>query len=106
MDGIKYDLVSVAVVLRDYTTPNYVNKEHKMLVDIADTLWNAGLGTEDLKPEYRRLHDKYSAKWWELVFKDIGAIESQINYVNKQDLMNDYATMLFEATDGDVYREE
>lgn len=105
MDGIKYDLVSVAVVLRDYATPNYVNKEHKMLVDIADTLWNAGVRAEDLKPEYKRLHDKYSAKWWELVFKDIGAIESQIDG-HKQDLIDDYATMLFEATGGDVYREE
>lgn len=92
---MKYQLVSVGAVLRDYTEPKYINEEHKKLVDIADSFWQAGITAEQLKPEYKRLYDNYPPEWWKLVFKDMGAIESQISG-HEQELIDDYNTMLFE----------
>lgn len=92
---MKYQLVSVGAILRDYIEPEYINKEHEMLVDIADSFWQAGITKEQLKPEYKQLYDNYSPEWWKLVFKDMNAIESQIDG-HEQELIDDYKMMVEE----------
>lgn len=92
----KYEVVSAAVILRDIANPEYINDEHRMLVDIADSLYNANIGPEYLKPEYRALYDKYGKEFWNLVIQDASAIDSQVSG-HEQELLADYADYLSSA---------
>ena len=86
---IPYDLVSSLVVLRDYadTSDAYVNDEHKMLVDIADFLYNVDFEPDSLKKEAKEVYDKYGKTYFNKVIKDIEAIDSQISSSNVNDLI-------------------
>lgn len=97
---IKYQLISEAVILRDIITPDYLNKEHEMLVDIADTLYNADLTREYLKPEYQKLYDDYGEGFWRKVLQDIEAIETQLDG-HEQELVEEYNDLLREQEKGD-----
>ena len=73
------EIVSEAVILRDDLDDiGYINAEHKALADIADTLYNADISPEYLKPEYKQLYDRMGAKFWTYIIKDAGAIDDQI----------------------------
>lgn len=97
---IKYQLISEAVILRDITTPKYLNREHEMLADIADTLYNADLTREYLKPEYKELYDEYGEGFWREVLRDIEAIETQLDG-HEQELVEEYNDLLKEQEKGD-----
>lgn len=74
-----YEVVSMAVILRDITDPKYINEEHKKLVDIADTLYNANIGVEYFKEDYKELYNKYNKdNFWQNVLQDAGAIDTQL----------------------------
>ena len=96
MTPIKYQLVSEAVVLRDYQAPKYLNEEHEKLVDIADTLYNVG-GANILAPTYKALYDKHGVEYWDKVMADIKAINSQIDHYNVGELAEEYQEMLEEG---------
>lgn len=91
--AIKYQLVSEGAILRDYITPKYASKEHEMLVDIADSFWQAGITEEYLKEDYKALYNRYGKEFWAQVFKDMGAIESQIDG-HEQELIEEYNELL------------
>lgn len=91
-----YTAVSMGAILRDYTEPKYIDDKHKSLVDIADSLYNTGLGAEYLLPEYKKLYDEYGKEFWSLVLKDMSAIDSQITESNIKYLIDDYNEMLVE----------
>lgn len=94
MQKLNYNLVSMAVVLRDTTKPEYASKEHEMLVDIADTMWNADIPSDMLKPEYKALYDDYNTgEFWGDVFADIKALESQVDG-HEQELLEEYKECL------------
>ena len=99
MDNIPYQAVSMAVILRDYTSElQYINDEHKRLVDIADTLWNASIPVEEWNDNpdfnYKALYKRYGVNYWQKVMKDISAIDNQIDAYNVKDLKLDYQDML------------
>ena len=75
---IPYQLVSMAVNLRDYTDPEYKNDEHEKLVDIADSLYNAGIRPESFYDEYKQLYDRYGKEYFDKILKDAQAIDSQL----------------------------
>ena len=86
-------MVSTLVILRDYATidsEDYINQEHKDLVDIADTLYNAGLKPKDMLPKYQDLYNTYGKNYFDKVLKDCKALDSQINHNNVNDLIDDY----------------
>lgn len=90
---IPYQLVSMAAILRDYADMSkwYKDDTHEKLVDIADSLYNAGIRPEDFLPEYKELYDQYGEKFWGLVRKDMSAIDSQLTTDDKvQELADDY----------------
>lgn len=95
-----YALVSEGAILRDYTTPQYINDEHKRLVDIADSLYNLNIPVSEWgeNPEfnYKELYAKYSAEFWELVLKDMHALDSQLDINKAGDLLAEY-TMLVDG---------
>ena len=98
MNTIQYQLVSEGAILRDYIEPAYVNREHKMLVDIADFLYGANLSAEYLKPEYKILYDEYGSDYWNDVLKDMSAIKSQLTSREKAwDLAEEYQATVGEA---------
>lgn len=98
MNNINYMLVSEGAILRDYITPEYINEEHKSLVDIADFFYNANLGAEYLKPEAKELYNRYGKEFWEIVLKDMSAIDSQMTGDReKADLILDYNDQLLQA---------
>ena len=76
------------------TEVNYNDQEHNMLCDIADWMWNADITHDYLKPEYKELYDRYGKEFWDMVFRDIKAIESQITDYNWRDLLEDYTDEL------------
>ena len=93
VDGkLPYDLVSMLVVLRDYvdTSSAYVSDEHNKLVDIADSMYNAGLNIDEMRPEYKSVYEKYGRKFFDTVLKDASAIDSQLTRNNLNDLIADY----------------
>lgn len=99
---IEYQAVSMAVILRDYTENlPYINDEHKRLTDIADTLYNANIPVENWNnnPEfnYKELYNRYGKEFWDLVLKDVGAIDSQVNQYNIEDLKLDYRDTIEQA---------
>ena len=92
---IPYDLVSELVILRDYadTSDAYLNEEHKLLVDLADGLYNNGWIDEivsKMKSTYPDIFDKYGDDYFELILDDCRAIDSQIRPNNVQDLIDEY----------------
>ncbi len=99
MNKFKYQVVSMAVIIRDITTPEYINKEHKDLVDIADMFYNANLGPEYLKEEYKPLYEKYGKEFWNMVIEDASAIDSQLtgSGTHEQELLLDYQDYLNKA---------
>lgn len=86
----KYQVISMPVILRDYIEPTYINDEHKLLVDIADCLYNADIEPEKLKPEAYKKYKEYGKDFWNLVIGDISAIDSQIEG-HEQELVLDYS---------------
>lgn len=96
MKKFKYNVVSMAVILRDITEPKYINEDHKMLVDIADFLYNANLGAEHLKPEAKAVYDQYGKEYFKLVLEDASAIDSQLNGegTHETELILDYSDYL------------
>lgn len=57
------DLVGMAVALRDYCDDlEYLNDEHKMLVDVADALQN--VRPKDLTPEGKAVYLEHGAYFW------------------------------------------
>lgn len=87
----KAEVVSMAVVLRDWRDVEYLGEEHRKLVDIADSLFNIGMSVaKAMRPEYKKLFEKYGRDYWEAVLKDARAIDSQIEFYNCDDLMLDY----------------
>jgi len=92
-----YTAVSMGAILRDYIEPKYLNDKHKMMCDIADTLYNNGqCMVELLKPEYKKLYDEYGREFWATVLQDMEGIDSQLEHWNVKDLVADYNDMLVE----------
>lgn len=91
---IPYDAVSVATMLRDYISPEYVSDEHKRLCDIADSLYNLPIPVDKWNdnPEfnYKALYYEYGEEYWHKVLQDMGAIDSQLDTYNVDDLIDDY----------------
>lgn len=92
--AISYQLVSEGAILRDYIEPEYINDEHKRLVDIADSLYNLNIPVEEWgdNPEYdyKKLYREYGDEFWKLVIKDMGAIDSQMSDYHRDELIEDY----------------
>ena len=101
MRKFNYQVVSMAVILRDIIDPKYINQEHKDLVDIADCMYNNNLGREYLKPEYQELYDKYGYAYWQNVLHDASAIDSQLtgSGTHEQELILDYSDFISGALD-------
>lgn len=101
MRKFKYQVVSMAVIVRDLTAPQYINQEHKDLVDIADMFYNANLGPEFLKEEYKPLYEKYGKEFWNTVIEDASAIDSQLtgSGTHEQELILDYNDYISGALD-------
>ena len=92
-DKIPYDLVSMLVALRDYADVSdaYVSDEHGKLVDIADSLYNVGEEVvETMKPEFKKVYDKYGKDYFDTVLDDVSALDSQLTRNNVNDLIADY----------------
>lgn len=87
---MKYQLISMAVVLRDYIEVSYIDDDQKMLVDIADGLFNAGTPIEAMNIEARIAYDSKPKAFWTLVEADFKALDSQICSYNVKDLIADY----------------
>ena len=90
---IPYDLVSMLVALRDYADVSdaYVNDEHGKLVDIADSLYNVGRDViEKMKPEFKKVYEKYGSDYFDKVLDDVSALDSQLTRNNVNDLIADY----------------
>lgn len=91
--NIPYDLVSMLVALRDYISiddTDYINDEHRMLVDVADSLYNAGITVAEMSPEYQAVYNKYGKDFFDLVLDDVAALDTQITANNVNDLIEDY----------------
>lgn len=91
--NIPYDLVSMLVALRDYISiddTDYINDEHRMLVDVADSLYNAGITVAEMSPEYQAVYNKYGKDFFDLVLEDVAALDSQLTSNNVNDLIADY----------------
>lgn len=99
---IPYDLVSELVILRDYAdvSGSYLTDEHEKLVDIADTLYNAGIPADKLLPEFKDVYDRYGEDYFDLVLDDARAIDSQIRSNNVQDLIDEYVLKADEFENG------
>lgn len=93
-----YEAVAEATMLRDSTDPEYMSDKHKMLCDIADTLYNADIGPEYLKPEYKELYDEMGKDYWKKVMEDMSAIDSQLTSPSKEkELQEAYAERVKEG---------
>ena len=86
---IPYDLVSSFVILRDYADVNdsCVSDEHRDLVDIADSIYNADISVSDMSKKYQDVYKKYGKAYFDKVLKDIRAIDSQIDRTSINDLV-------------------
>ena len=97
---IPYNLVSSFVILRDYATLDdaYVDEEHKILVDIADTMFNVNLPAkymyDQMLPEYKSVYDKYGSSYFDKVLRDTIALNSQISGNNVEDLIAEVNDLL------------
>ena len=90
---IPYDLVSSLAILRDYDVledSDYINEEHRLLVDIADSIFNVGQSVvKNFKPEYKEVYDAYGKAYFSKVLKDMRALDSQISDGNINDLIDE-----------------
>jgi hypothetical protein len=77
------------VILRDYADvdDSYVTDEHKDLVDIADSIYNADISVSDMSKKYQEVYKKYGKAYFDKVLKDIRAIDSQIDSTSINDLV-------------------
>ena len=92
---IGYQLVSEAVVLRDFTEVEYKNDEHKDLVDIADCMYSNAFGVDKLYPKYQKIYHQYGQQFWDDVFYDIKALDSQVYNTSKaQELLTEYMELI------------
>lgn len=95
---IPYQLVSMAAMLRDYIDPDemvYLDREHKKLTDIADSLYAAVVTPDQFKDEYKKLYDEMGADYFDKVLDDMQAIDSQLTSDDKVDeLWYDYEDRL------------
>ena len=94
---IPYNLVSSFVVLRDYANldDNYVSEEHRLLTDIADSLYNVGgSAARGFTGEYRELYDEYGKAYFDKVLDDIYALDSQISRDNVEDFVEEVNDLL------------
>ena len=91
INKIPYDLVSSFVILRDWVDVDnaYINNEHEMLVDIADSLYNANINIDEMQDKYKRLYNKYGKDYFDIVIQDAQAIDSQLTHNNLEDFMAD-----------------
>lgn len=87
-----YQIVSMAAILRDYIKPEYVGKFHEKLVDIADSIYNVGSSIiDDFLPEYKEIYDRFGKDYFDLVLKDMRALDGQITSDAKvEELLADY----------------
>lgn len=98
---IPYTLVSMAAILRDYVDMSdaYKNTEHKRLVDIADSLYNVGMDSDEFLPAYKELYSQYGKPYFDQVLDDMYALDSQLTSDAKvQELIEDYEDRLSGVT--------
>lgn len=92
--NLPYQAVSVATMLRDYIEVGYINDEHKRLCDLADTIYHTGMtperNPEMFRPEYKGLYNRYGKEFFATAYKDMKAIDSQLDAYNADDLEDDY----------------
>ena len=86
-------LVAMSAMLRDYADAGkdyeYISDKHKKMADIADTFYNANLGPEYLKPEYKKIYDEFGKDFWNGVTKEMGRIDDIVsNDVNAANRFN------------------
>ena len=99
---MRYALVSMGAILRDYIDPKYKDDKHKRLVDIADSLYNMNIPVSEWgdNPEYnyKKLYADMGEDFWRLVLQDMSAIDSQlVSHRHVDELAADYADMLKES---------
>lgn len=102
---IDYTWVSEAAILRDWIELNiYVNNEHKLLTDIADSLYNVGSSMVDrFTNEYKTLYNKYGKEYFDRVLDDMSALDSQVISDSKaQELIDDYLQRVSELDPDNV----
>lgn len=91
---LPYNAVSVATMLRDFTEVDYIDDEHKMLCDLADTIYHTGMtperNPEMFRPEYKELYNRYGEEFFDTAYQDMRAINSQMTPYNRYDLEDDY----------------
>lgn len=75
--GIDTGLVAKGTMLRDYIDMEgeYMSDEHHKLCDIADSLYNADIGPEQFKEEYKELYEKYGKEYFDKVLEEMGDID-------------------------------
>lgn len=98
---MKYALVSMGAILRDYAEPKYKDDKHKRLVDIADSLYNMNIPVSEWgdNPEYnyKKLYADMGEDFWRLVLQDMHAIDSQlVSDRHVEELLADYNDLLAE----------
>ena len=84
-------------MLRDYANldDNYVSEEHRLLTDIADSLYHVGgSSVRGFAGEYRELYDEYGKAFFDKVLDDIYALDSQISRDNVEDLVAEVNDLL------------
>ena len=89
---IPYDLVSAFVILRDYADVEecYINEDHRLLVDIADAMYNVGKNVVDgFDDGYTEIYNRYGKSYFNKVLADINALDSQVSRDNVNDLIAD-----------------
>lgn len=88
---IPYDLVSSFVILRDYADldDDYINEEHRMLVDVADSIYNADISVSDMSKKYQDIYKKYGKSYFDKVLRDIRALDTQATSDNINDLIDE-----------------
>lgn len=102
---IDYTWVSEAAILRDWIELNiYVNNEHELLTDIADSLYNVGSSMVDrFTNEYKTLYNKYGKEYFDRVLDDMSALDSQVTSDSKaQELIDDYLQRVSELDPDNV----
>ena len=95
---IPYDLVSMAAILRDWADMSrdaYASDEHKLLADIADTLYNVGKeSAKTFQKKYAELYKQYGEAYFDQVLDDMSALDSQVSSKNIEELVEDYENRL------------
>lgn len=92
---LKYrNLTSEGAILRDYISPPYLDTEHKMLVDIADCLYNANISPDYLTEDTKRYYKRYGEDFWHAVLNDMEALDSQMADSKVGELLLEYHHLL------------